>query len=308
MAGFIGSHVARQLLAGGYRVVGVDNLETGVRAQVPPGVHFYRLDIRDRRRLERLLAESGATGIVHLAAQVQVARSQQDPDHDRTVNLEATAALAWAAARCGVRRFVFSSSAAVYGDPAASSPGVACDEDQPARPISPYGLHKWLAEQYLIHVARVTGLEVVILRYANVYGPHQRAGVDGGVVAIFCERLAQGRPLVVFGDGTQTRDFVYVDDVARATIAALAGKREGIYHVSSGRPTSILELTERLAEVTGITPVLEFAAPRPGDILHSTLANGRIRRAFNWQPFTDLSDGLRQTWAYYRSGGDRGAG
>ncbi|HEX6989577.1 MAG TPA: NAD-dependent epimerase/dehydratase family protein [Bacillota bacterium] len=298
VAGFIGSHTAAALLERATAVVGVDDLSQGRREDVPGGVEFHRLDVRDHTALDRLLADRPVDALVHLAAQVSVTAGERDPTRDREINLDASGELARAAARRGVRAFVFTSSAAVYGDPAE----LPLTEASPVAPRSAYGLHKWLAEGYIEHVARQSGLRHVILRLANVYGPGQRARSDGGVIAAFVERMAAGEPLVIHGDGRQTRDFVYVGDVVAAILAALDTDASGTFNVSSGTETDLLSVVEQLAAAVGTEPRLTFSAPRPADIRRSVLDPTAARRHLGWSPRVSLADGLARTWKHGGTG------
>lgn len=293
VAGFVGSHLARALLERDLEVVGLDDLSTGRRERVPRGVHFVEADVCHVSIVERILDQTPCEAVVHLAAQVSVAAGESDPAFDRRVNLDATADLVRLAARRGVKTFVFASSAAVYGDPQQ----LPLTESAPIRPLSAYGLHKWLAERYIEQVARHSGIRHVNLRYANVYGPGQRAAAEGGVVAVFMDRLHRGEPLLIHGDGRQTRDFIHVDDVVAATVAAVQGTAEGTYNISSATQTPLLELVAALAAASGRTPELRFGDPRPGDIRHSVLDNAAARRALGWSPTTGLEEGLRRTWS-----------
>lgn len=295
VAGFIGSHAAAALIERGTAVIGVDDLSQGRRDQVPAGVTFHQLDVRDHRSLDRLLADQPVDAVIHLAAQVSVTAGEQDPSYDRQVNLDATAELVRSAARRGVGVFVFSSSAAVYGDPAE----LPLTESSPARPRSAYGLHKWLAECYIEYVARQAGMRYVNLRLANVYGPGQRARSDGGVIAAFVDRLAAGEPLLIHGDGKQTRDFIYVGDVVGAVLAALDGDASGTFNVSSGTETDLLTVVHRLAGVVQKEPRLTFAEPRPADIRRSVLDPGTTQRALGWSPRVGLAEGLARTWTHH---------
>ncbi|HEY8489154.1 MAG TPA: NAD-dependent epimerase/dehydratase family protein [Thermaerobacter sp.] len=295
VAGFIGSHTAAALLKRGSAVVGVDDLSQGCRDRVPPGVTFHQLDIRRSGDLDRLLADRPVDAVVHMAAQVSVTAGEREPGHDREVNLDATAELARLAARRGVGVFVFASSAAVYGDPAQ----LPLTESSPANPRSAYGLHKWLAELYVAHVARQAGMRHVNLRLANVYGPGQQARSDGGVIAAFLDRLAAGEPLVLHGDGRQTRDFIYVGDVVEAVLAALEGRGSGTFNVSSGRETDLLTVIRHLAALVQQEPRVIHADPRPGDIRRSVLDPAAAMRDLGWSPRVSLEEGLALAWKHH---------
>lgn len=291
-AGFIGSHVVGALLKNGAKVAIVDNLSTGRRDNVPPGAAFYMEDITSPSIREVLAAERPET-IVHLAAQPVAPRSIEDPCFDATVNVTGTVNLLEAARTFGVRRLVYTSSAAVYGDPIY----LPVDEAHPVQPISPYGVSKYTAEVYMNTFRRLYGLEGVVLRLANVYGPGQDAVGEGGVVAIFCRRLFTGDPLEIFGDGEQTRDFIYVKDVVAAVTAAFKRGAGEILNIGTGRGTSVNELIRAFNDISGKDAVPRYCPPRPGDIRHSVLNPLKAGEVLAWKPVFSLSAGLRETVA-----------
>jgi len=305
-AGFIGKHVSAQLIAAGHTVTVLDNLSTGSTALLPSPARLVVADVASPE-IAPLLRQERPDAIVHLAAQTSVPHSMRYPVPDERVNIHGMLNLLSAAAEAGVRRLVFSSSAAVYGNPEA----VPLDEETPIRPLSPYGLSKATAEAYLRMLGEAYGISYSILRFANVYGPGQTPEGEAGVVAIFCDRVIRGVAPVIFGDGHQTRDFVYVEDVAEAVRLATESMRSGeALHVSSGQATSILDLWETVRQVS-----MEFLAPeqsavtrkmrathgehRPGDIRDSVLDNARIRAALGWSPRTALRQGLIRTLRSY---------
>lgn len=289
--GFIGAYTVRALVEAGFEVHGVDLRPASPARPLPPGVRLHRLDVVSEPFL-RLVRRLRPDGVVHLAAQTRVAESVRDPEADFAVNVAATARLVRAAAEAGCRRFVFASSAAVYGDP----PRLPVDEEAPCRPRSPYGLHKLLAETYVRAWAEAQGMESVVLRYANVYGPGQAPDLEGGVVAVFVERIRRRLPLPVHGDGLQTRDFVYVEDVARANLLALTAPiRQAVCNVSTGRETSVRQLAEAVAAAAGLpVPPIEPEPARPGDVRRSALAPDAARRLLGWIPQVELAAGLRR--------------
>ncbi|MEW6448461.1 MAG: NAD-dependent epimerase/dehydratase family protein [Bacillota bacterium] len=291
-AGFIGSHVAAELLDNGAQVSIADNLSSGLIENVPPGAAFYRVDITSPAITEIIAAER-PEAIVHLAAQPVAPRSLEDPCFDATVNVTGTVNVLAAARKFGVRRFVYASSAAVYGDPLY----LPVDEAHPVRPLSPYGASKYAAEVYAATFQRLYGLEAVVLRLANVYGPGQGAAGEGGVVAIFCRRLFTGKPLEVFGDGEQTRDFIYVKDVVSAVTAALKRGGGEVLNIGTGGGTSINELFQALNAISGKGAVPLYCSPRPGDIRHSVLNPQKAKEVLSWNPVFSLRAGLRETFA-----------
>ncbi len=291
-AGFIGSHIVEQLIEGGHVVTVLDNLSTGRSENLPPGATFIQGDVTDPR-LVRWLSGARFDAIVHQAAQVSVPRSLDDPLFDAQVNLVGTLQMLEVARESRARRFVFASSAAVYGEPAI----IPIGEDAPADPRSPYAASKLAAEQYLQRSQRGPEFDVVVLRYANVYGPRQTAHGEAGVVCAFITHRLNGWPLPIHGDGEQTRDFVYVADVAEANCRALQpGAPPGVYNVGSGRAMRVLDLAAWLGGTGAPCVHLE---PRPGDVRHSALDCTAIRRAIGWQPIVSLSEGLTRTLEYF---------
>jgi UDP-glucose 4-epimerase len=279
-AGFIGSHVVRAAVDRGAHVLVVDDLSTGDRRRVPKGVDVEVLDVRDAR-LARIVAAYRPELVVHAAARASVTASLRDPDGDHAINVVGTQRVVEAARRASARIVFLSSGGAVYGETRGAT------EDEPPRPENPYGRHKLQAEA----LVRTSGLPYAIARLANVYGPGQRADLEGGVVAIFADRLSAGEPVVIYGDGEQSRDFVHVADVVSA-ILLLGSRREvGTWNVGSGVATTILRLLAALEAVIRPAVAVEFAPPRPGDVRHSCLVATRLR-ALGWAPSLDLIAGL----------------
>jgi len=297
-AGFIGSHVARAYLERGCRVTVLDSLVHGRRENLPQGVAFVHADVRDEAAA-RLVLDGGFDVVSHHAAQMDVRVSVADPRFDASVNVDGLLNLLEAARRAGVGRFVYvSSGGVVYGTPEVRP----TPETAPKLPESPYGVTKLAGEQYLFYYHRVHGMEYVALRYANVYGPRQDPHGEAGVVAIFSTRLLAREPLTVFGDGAQTRDYVYVGDVVAANLAAtdavLPPARtldDRAFNVGTGVGTSVVELAHALSRVAGVEPRVEHGPERPGELRHSALDTARLR-ALGWQPRTSLDQGLRATY------------
>lgn len=298
IAGFIGSHVSDALLASGYEVMGIDDLSTGFRDNVPPGCKLVVGDIRDGQLVLDLLREFRPRFVLHQAAQISVSRSVREPALDAWVNVVGTINLLSAAAEVGVERFVFASSGgAIYGDvyePASESHSLA--------PSSPYGLSKLCAEKYVRYFGEERGLEYVILRYGNVYGPRQDPRGEAGVVAIFTEALLEGRAPVINGDGEYVRDYVYVEDVAEANLLALRpGAAGGTFNVGTGVGTTVNQLYRALCSALGLEISPRYGPPRPGDLRSSILDPGSAGRALGWRPRHSLSHGLRKTVEWYRA-------
>ena len=304
-AGFIGSHVADTYLAGGWDVTVIDNLSRGKQEQVPRRASFKRFDAGSPEARD-LLAGGGFDVLVHLAAQIDVRVSVADPILDAEENLLALLNLLEGARAGGVRRVVFSSSGGVvYGE--GTPPH---NESNPKLPISPYGVTKLAAEFYL-HVYRTLyGLEAFCLRYSNVYGPRQDPHGEAGVVAIFGNRLRTGQPITIYGDGSQTRDYVFVGDVARANfLAATAAvpKADGTIdpwgiNIGTHTETSVTDLAKTMMRATGITVPITHAPARPGELQRSSLQIAKAERVLGWKPEVGLEDGLRRTYEWITQG------
>jgi len=297
-AGFIGSNLVDALLAEGAEVTVVDDLSTGRRANLDAalaaGAVLHRLDVVDGPALRAVVAAARPEVVFHLAAQIDVRRSVADPAADARVNVEGTANVLEAAREAGAGRVVLSSTGgALYGE----AEQVPTPEEAPIRPLSPYGQSKHAAEGYCALYARLHGLPTTVLRYANVYGPRQDPLGEGGVIAIFCGKLAGGEQPTVYGDGRQTRDYVHVDDVVRANLlAAAAATPDGPLNIGSGVETSVLDLVEVFgahAGAAGFEP--RFEPPRAGEVLRSCLSAERAAAALGWTPAIDLAAGVRST-------------
>ncbi|AUW95076.1 hypothetical protein BXT84_14875 [Sulfobacillus thermotolerans] len=294
-AGFIGSHINVQALEMGHEVVVIDNLSHGTRENVPAGARFVYGDILSP---ESWVDQVGPVdAVIHLAAQISVAASESDPLTDLRLNLEGTLRMLAVAKTLGASQFRTASSAAVYGN----VDQLPLREDGPAWPISFYGWSKYTAEQYVKHFADLNHMQAIIFRLANVYGPRQRTQGEGGVVAVFCEALARNETVEIHGDGEQTRDFVYVGDVARAFLHRLADPGPvSVYNVSTQTRTSVRALFEMLARAAGVSSQsYRVGAKRPGDITDSLLSQHKAK-LWGFEPITPLTDGLEATWHYFR--------
>lgn len=297
-AGFIGSHVAEAYLARGDQVWIVDNLSSGKMANVPAGAHFVEMDVRDSG-IRELFRETRFDLVNHHAAQIDVRLSVEDPRHDADINVLGLLNLTEAARSVGTRRFVYvSSGGVVYGEPEQ----LPTPELAPKLPRSPYGVTKLAGEHYLHYYRKVHGLTYAALRYSNVYGPRQDPHGEAGVVAIFSNRLIGGQTLTIFGDGEQTRDYVFVKDVVGANMKVSdlnLGEGVGLdavaFNVGTGIRTSVNRLADLLEEVSGIRTDREFRSARPGELQHSALDASRLM-ARGWAPCWDLRDGLRETF------------
>ena len=297
-AGFIGSHIAEAHLAAGDEVTVLDDLSSGRRENVPGRARFVQADVREPRARE-LLAGGGFTLLNHQAAQMDVRRSVQDPMFDADVNLRGLLNLLEGARAGGVRRVVFASSGGtVYGE----GNELPLEERAEKLPASPYGGAKLAGEYYLGIFTQLYGLETVALRYSNVYGPRQNPHGEAGVVAIFASRLLAGEPLTIFGDGEQTRDMVYVSDVADANLRAastslppLTTVDDRAYNIATGIETSVNRMAKLLCEAAKRTVDIKYAPARAGELRRSALRAGKAERELGWRPRTSLPDGLAAT-------------
>ena len=293
-AGFIGSNLVDALVADGRKVHVVDDLSNGDARRVAPEAEFHELDIRDGARLEELTRRIAPATIFHLAAQADVRRAVEEPGHDAAVNVLGTINVLEAARATGSRVVFTSTGGAAYGE--GEDIPVPTPETTVPRPLSQYGMSKVAAEGYCHTYGRLHGLETVVLRLANVYGPRQDPHGEAGVVAIFCGCALESRPPTVFGDGLQTRDYVYVGDVVEAHLAAEAGEPGHTVNIGTGVESSVLDLIEALE--VGVPAV--FAPPRPGELQRSALDATLARELYGWVPRVSLRDGLRHTLASAR--------
>jgi UDP-glucose 4-epimerase len=287
-AGFIGSHVVDTLLDRGDDVAVVDSFATGSRENLRDEATLIERDIREDLRD----AVAGAEVVFHLAAQADVGTSVERPEYDAEVNVLGTLRVLEAARAAGAHVVFSSTGGAVYGETARPA-----REDDPLTPLAPYGASKLAGEQYLATWNRLHGTGHVTLRFANVYGPRQLPKLEGGVIAIFMNRIAAGEPVTIFGDGEQTRDFVYVADVVAAMLAA-AKHRGGVFNVGTGIETSVNRLYAVIQEITGTDADPEYAPARLGDLLRSSVDVTRAERELGWRPEGTLEAGLAETWAW----------
>lgn len=296
-AGFVGSHVVDRLIGDGHSVDVVDNLTTGRLERVHHRAQLHVCDLRDIR-LDTVVTAARPEVVVHIAAQAAVPRSVADPLFDATVNVLGTIALLESCRRAGVRRVVYTSTGgAGYGD----TDVLPTPEDHPVRPASPYGVSKITAERYLECWAGLTGGRGLTLRLANVYGPRQDPAGEAGVIAIFTSRLLAGDPCIVNGDGEQTRDYVYVGDVADAIVrGATAVDAGGVANIGTGAETTVNELYRRLARLAGVDRAAEHAPAKPGEQRRSVLDATRAERLLGWSARTTLDEGLTQTVQWFR--------
>jgi len=294
-AGFIGSHVADRLLERGHEVAVVDDLSSGKHENVPNRARFYEMDIR--AGCAAVFEDFRPDALCHLAAQMDVRRSVREPDFDAGVNVIGTVRLLENCVRKDVGKVVFASTGgAVYGE----QETFPAPEDHRQYPVSPYGVSKLACERYLQYYSVQHGLSYVALRYANVYGPRQDPHGEAGVVAIFCANLAQGRTSRINGSGEQTRDYVYVEDVARANVLAVEGAPpSGAYNIGTGEETSVNELYETLVEISGKDLPPEHGPAKPGEQLRSSVDASLAGRVLEWKPEVGLREGLGETLRFF---------
>jgi UDP-glucose 4-epimerase len=304
-AGFIGSHIAEAYLREGWEVVVLDDLSRGREKNVPRGARFVRADIRSPEA-RRTVATGRFDVVNHHAAQIDVRVSVDRPAFDSEINVVGLVNLLEGAGEGGVRRFLFASSGGVvYGDPEV----IPTPETAPKLPVSPYGVSKLAGEYYLRALAALRGFEGVALRYANVFGPRQDPKSEAGVVSIFVSRLLAGEPLVVFGDGRQTRDYVFVKDVARANVLASSRPApEGsafdnpAFNIATSKQRTVLDVAQSVGQVMGQkSPKIEFAPPRPGELLRSALDVSKAKKVLGWTPEHNFEDGLKELVDWFKA-------
>jgi len=299
-AGFIGSHVCEAFRDDGWRVIALDDLSSGRRENVPDGVELVEMDIRSDE-LGALMKDRRVDLVNHHAAQIDVRISVARPRHDASINVDGWLNVLQSAHAAGATRVIYvSSGGVVYGEP----DQIPTVEEAPKAPISPYGVSKLAGEHYMFFYRRVHGLEGIALRYSNVYGPRQNPHGEAGVVALFSRRLLDGENLRVFGDGEQTRDYVYVGDVAAANLTTAtmpatepASIDDVAFNVATGSETSVVELADALISISGRQAEREFAPARPGELDRSCLDVSKLEAA-GWSPGVELTEGLRRTYEH----------
>jgi len=297
-AGFIGSHTTDALVARGHEVAVLDDLSSGKREQVAKDARLHVADLRDAAALQRVIGEERPSVIFHLAAQMDVRRSVASPTFDAQVNLIGLLNLMEAGREHGLQRVIFSSTGgAIYGE----QEFFPCDEEHPRNPVSPYGVAKLATEHYLFFYLVQYGIQFTALRYANVYGPRQDPHGEAGVVAIFCGKMLDGVAPTIFGDGEQTRDYVFVGDVVRANLAALEKNATGAFNVGTGIETDVNHLYQLLADAAGFKQPAVYAAGRPGEQRRSVISPDKAAKTLGWKPEIDLRRGLIDTLQFFRS-------
>ncbi|MFH0882811.1 MAG: NAD-dependent epimerase/dehydratase family protein [bacterium] len=296
-AGFIGSHVADRMLEEGHTVTVIDNLSTGKISNVPPGAAFVEADICDAAAVENLWVEKKFDVMMHLAAQMDVRRSVADPIFDAQTNVIGLLTLLEAGRRSGLKKVVFSSTGGAGYDDSVPFP---TSEAIPANPVSPYGITKNVSERYLGFYGGFCGLQWTALRLGNVYGPRQNPHGEAGVIAIFAKKLIEGVPPRIHGDGLQTRDYVYVRDVAQAFSAALKKDYQGFVNIGTSIETSVVQIAEALGEALGSSLKSVHGPVAQGEVRRSCLDNTLAHKVLNWQPTVSIQQGIRATADFFR--------
>jgi UDP-glucose 4-epimerase len=296
-AGFIGSHVADAYINAGHLVTIIDDLSTGRKENVNPKAKFIQLDLRSEM-LRGVFREEKFDIVNHLAAQMDIRKSVEDPIYDASINIIGSVNLLGKCQEYGVRKFIFSSTGgAVYGE----QDYFPADEQHPNRPLSPYGISKLTIEKYLYYYHVVYGLPYVALRYANVYGPRQNPRGEAGVIAIFTTKMLAGELPVINGDGKQTRDYVFVDDVVNANVRALQHDKTDIFNIGTGIETTVNEVFKLLNESTGAHCNEQHGPAKKGEQQRSVLETAKARKELGWAPQVNLNRGLERTVEFFRT-------
>jgi UDP-glucose 4-epimerase len=302
-AGFIASHVADAYVNAGHEVVILDDLSRGTERNVNPKARFYRCDIRDREAIEKIFLFEKPAIVNHHAAQMDVRRGVREPLFDAQVNILGSLNLMEAVLAHGTKRFIYIASAgAGYGEPNQT----LVPEDYPINPITPYGISKHTPEHYLFNFHFLYGLEYVVLRYGNVYGPRQNSQGEAGVFAMFCEQMLADIQPVIYGDGSKVRDYVYISDVVAANVAALERGTNEIFNIGSGVETTDLEVFQIVQSLLGKQVKPKYVAKRPGEIDRICLDISKAKSLLRWQPLIKLSEGARLTVAYFQEAAAKG--
>jgi len=295
-AGFIASHIVDAYIADGHKVIIVDNLSTGFMENINPQAKFYQLDIRSEK-LEDVFQKEKIDVVNHLAAQMDVRRSVSDPKFDASVNVVGDFNLSESQKKQKLKKIIFSSTGgAIYGE----QDYFPADEEHPTRPLSPYGITKLCTEKYLYFYNAVYGMNYVILRYANIYGPRQNPHGEAGVVAIFCNKMLKGEQPVINGDGKQTRDYTFVADVVKANVAALQYNGSNIYNIGTGIETDVNKLFLELRSHLNPSCPEQHAPAKAGEQQRSVISSKKIESDLGWKPTVQLEEGLRLTAEYFR--------
>lgn len=295
-AGFIGSHVVDAYINDGHTVIVVDDLSAGFKENVNPRAEFYKLDIRSEE-LEKIFDKHNIEIVNHHAAQMDVRKSVADPKYDASLNILGGLNVFETARRRGARKFIFSSTGgAVYGE----QDYFPADEQHPLRPLSPYGITKLCTEKYLFYYKEVYGIDYVVLRYANVYGPRQNSHGEAGVVAIFAEKMLHGDQPIINGDGKQTRDYTYVGDVVKANLLALHSNGSDVFNIGTGTETSVNEIFLKLRQHLNPSCLENHGPAKQGEQQRSVVSYEKIQKRLGWSPSVSLNEGIRMTAEFFK--------
>jgi UDP-glucose 4-epimerase len=296
-AGFIGSNVADAFIEKGHNVIIIDDLSSGKMENVNPKAKFYKMDIRDAE-VEKIFSTEKIDVLCHHAAQMDVRRSVADPAFDASVNIHGMLNLLEHGRKHGLKKVLFSSTGgAIYGE----QDYFPADEEHPLRPLSPYGITKLATEKYLFFYRASYGIEYVILRYANIYGPRQSPHGEAGVVAIFASKLLHGEEPIINGDGKQSRDYTFVGDVVRANVLALTYPHTDIFNIGTGIETDVNVLFRHIRTLCGSKAEEKHGPAKPGEQLRSVITAAKIKKTLGWSPEVSLEEGLRKTVQFFKA-------
>lgn len=296
-AGFIGSHIVDAYIAAGHQVSVIDNLSTGQQEYVNSGAQFHQADITNKDHIQELITQIKPDVINHHAAHIQVGNSVKHPQFDAEHNILGLLHVMEAAKDLPIKKVIMASTGgAMYGNQP-----TPFREDMIAQPVSPYGVSKRSGELYLHYYLEQYGIPYVVLRYANVYGPRQNPHGESGVVAIFSELILQGKKPIINGDGENTRDYVYIDDVVRANVAALDYAESGIFNIGTTKETSTNEVFDKVIAAFGINMERQYGPARPGEQKTSALAYDHARDVLGWEPSVDIDEGVRRVVEWYKN-------
>jgi UDP-glucose 4-epimerase len=297
-AGFVGSHLIEQLLPEKNEIVCLDDFSTGKKSNIAEfagRISIAEGDIRNPQFVKKALED--VDYVYHLAAQISVNRSIREPLFDASINIEGIINLLEAVRQSSVKRIVYvSTGGAIYGEPSV----LPASEETKEEPISPYGIGKLVAEKYMKWFHDAYGISYSIIRPSNIFGPRQDPLGEAGVISIFLGRIKNNIPVEIFGDGKDTRDYIYVKDISSICIKAMNSKINDIFNAGTGKRTNLLELVEIMERVTGNQVRIQFSAPRPGDVHHISLDASKAMKGLYWKPTTDLLTGIRETWNWYQ--------
>jgi len=297
-AGFIGSYLVDRLIKDGHQVVVIDNLSTGKKENLNPKAKFYKVDIQSPK-ISQIFKKEKPEVVFHLAAQVDLRKSVENPIESAKVNILGSLNILENCQKFKIKKIIFSSTGgAIYGE----AKIISTPEDYPANPLSPYGIEKLTIEKYLDYYWKIFKIPYISLRLANVYGPRQNSKGEAGVIAIFCDKMLCGKQPIIYGLGCQTRDFVFVDDVAEANILAMKSKKVGIFNIGTGKETDIDTVFEKIKKLIGVKCKEIHAPAQLGEQKRSCLNYTKAKKELGWQPKYSLENGLKETINYFKNG------